>query len=119
MKTKIALGIAAIALSMVAVKSVTPVLAYKGDAAVKGSNYTEQRHQTNMTAFQNSDYKTWVANMQGRGVVRFVNESNFAEFAKAQVESQKGDNTLINAFRIKYGMGQGKGQGHANCSLNN
>ena len=112
MKTKIILGIAALALSLVAVKSLTPAFAYKGDPTVKGPNYTEERHETNVNAFQNGDYKSWSANMQGRGVTRFVNESNFKEFAAAQLAAQKGDNTLLNAFRVKYGMGQGHGTGN-------
>ena len=111
MKTKIILGIAALALSLVAVKSFTPVLAYRGDATVKGPNYTEERHNANVAAFEKGDYKSWSANMSGRGATRFVNESNFKEFAAAQLASQKGNSTLLNAFRAKYGMGQGNGQG--------
>lgn len=116
MKTQIALGIAAIALVLVAVKSFTPVLAYRGDATVRGPIYTEARHTTNVTAFQNGDYKAWVANMAGRGATRFVNESNFKEFAAAQIASQKGDDSLLDAFRAKYGMGQGNGGG---CGMHN
>ncbi|MFA5025474.1 MAG: hypothetical protein WC503_03145 [Candidatus Shapirobacteria bacterium] len=111
MKTQIVLGMAALALGLVAIKSFTPVLAYRGDASVKGPNYTEARHTTNVTAFQKGDYKSWAANMSGRGATRFVTESNFKEFASAQLASQKGDNTLLNAFRVKYGMGQGNGNG--------
>ena len=111
MKTQIAIGIAALALGLVAVKSSTPVLAYRGDATVRGPNYTEARHTTNVTAFQNGDYKAWVANMAGRGATRFVNELNFKEFAAAQLAAQKGDDTLLDAFRAKHGMGQGNGQG--------
>ena len=111
MNTKIVLGLAALALGLVAVKSANPVLAYRGDATVKGPNYTEERHNINVTAFQKGDYKAWAANMAGKGATRFVNESNFKKFASAQVASQKGDNSLINAFRSKYGMGQGNGQG--------
>lgn len=110
-KTQIILGISALALGLVAVKSFTPVLAYRGDASVKGPNYTEERHNTNVTAFEKGDYKSWAANMSGRGATRFVTEANFKEFATAQLASQKGDNTLLNAFRTKYGMGQGNGQG--------
>lgn len=111
MKTQIVLGMAALALGLVAVKSFTPVLAYQGNAAVKGPNYTEERHNTNVTAFQKGDYKSWAANMNGRGATRFVTEANFKEFANAQIASQKGDSTLLNAFRAKYGMGQKNGSG--------
>ena len=112
MKTQIVLGMAALALGLVAVKSFSPVFAYRGDATVKGPNYTEERHNINVSAFEKGDYKSWVANMAGRGATRFVTESNFKEFASAQLASQKGDNTLLNAFRTKYGMGQGNGQGN-------
>ncbi|MFA5828692.1 MAG: hypothetical protein WC841_05040 [Candidatus Shapirobacteria bacterium] len=116
MKNQIVLGVAALALGLVAVKSLTPVLAYRGDAAVRGPNYTEARHTANLSAFEKGDYKAWAANMQGRGATRFVNESNFKEFAAAQVAAQKGDSTLLEAFRAKYGMGKGNGQG---CGMGN
>jgi hypothetical protein len=67
-----------------------------------------------VTAFEKGDYKAWMANMQGRGATRFINESNFKEFAAAQLAAQKGDSTLLNAFRAKYGMGQGHGMGMNN-----
>jgi hypothetical protein len=111
MKTQIALGIAALALGLVAVKSFTPVLAYRGDATVRGPNYSVERHEANVTAFEKGDYKAWVTNMKGRGATRFVTESNFKEFAAAQLAAQKGDDTLLDAFRAKYGMGQGNGRG--------
>ena len=47
MNTKIVLGLAALALGLVAVKSANPVLAYRGDATVKSPNYTEERHNIN------------------------------------------------------------------------
>jgi len=119
MKTQIVLSMAAIALSLVAVKSLTPALAYRGDATVKGPNYTEERHATNVAAFEKADYKTWAANMAGRGATRFVNEANFAEFAKAQLASQKGDPTLLKAFRTNNGMGAGNGQGRGMGMHNN
>ncbi len=109
MNTQIILGVAALALGLLATKSITPVLAYRGDATVRGPNYTEARHTTNTTAFQNNDYQSWVANMNGRGATRFVNASNFKEFAAAQLAAQNGDDSLLDAFRAKYGLGQGCG----------
>jgi hypothetical protein len=119
MNNKIILGMAAIALGLVAVKSFTPVLAYRGDATVRGPNYSEARHTANLSAFEKGDYKAWTTNMAGRGATRFVNESNFKEFAAAQIASQKGDSTLLNAFRAKYGMGQRNGQGRGMGMHNN
>ena len=118
-KTQIALGLSAVALSLVAVKSFSPALAYQGDPQGKGPNYTQARHATNVAAFEKGDYQAWADNMQGRGATRFVNQANFKEFASAQLAAQKGDLTLLNAFRTKYGMGQGSrggnGQGRGGC----
>ncbi len=119
MKNQIALSFAALALSLVAIKSFTPVLAYQGDASVKGPNYTEERHQINVKAFEKGDYNAWATNMSGRGVTRSVNESNFKEFVTAQIASQKGDSTLLNAFRVKYNIGQGNRQGNGTGMHNN
>jgi hypothetical protein len=111
MNNKIVLGVAALALATVAVKSLTPVLAYKGDPTVKGPNYSTERHETNVKAFESNNYEMWAKNMQGRGVTRFVNQSNFKEFASAQVAAQKGDSSKLTAFRAKYGMGNRQGAG--------
>lgn len=109
MKTQIVLGVAALALGLVAVKAFSPVLAYQGDPRVKGPNYSESRHQANISAFEKGDYQAWAENMAGRGASRFVNQNNFAEFAKAQLAAQKGDLSLLNAFRAKYNWTQGSG----------
>ncbi len=113
MKTnKIILGTSALVLGLMAMASIKPILAYRGDINVKGPNYTEERHTINTNAFQKGDYKAWAANMAGKGATRFVNESNFKEFASAQISAQKGDKSLIEAFRTKYGMGQGSKNGN-------
>lgn len=111
MTKNIIFGLSALVLGLIAINSISPVMAYRGDASVRGPNYTEARHNTNVSAFEKNDYKAWVANMSGRGVTRFVTEANFKEFATAQLSAQKGDNSLINAFRTKYGMGMGAGRG--------
>jgi len=119
MKTQIILGIAALALGLVAVNTFTPVLAYRGESNVRGPNYSESRHTTNVTAFEKGDYKSWVANMAGRGATRFVTEANFKEFAAAQLAAQKGDVTLLNAFKAKYNWVQGAGRGNGGgCGMN-
>jgi len=118
MKTQIVLGMAALALGAVAVSSFTPALAYRGDATVKGPNYTEERHEANVNSFKNGDYQAWVKNMQGKGVTRFVTEANFGEFAKAQIAAQNGDSTSLVAFRAKYGMGQGQRNGNGQGTHN-
>ena len=119
MKNQIILGVAALALGFVAVSTLNPVFAYLGDSSNRGPNYSVERHETNQTAFEKGDYKAWVANMNGRGATRFVNEANFKEFAAAQLATQKGDSTLIIAFRAKYNWTQGNGRGNGGgCGMN-
>ena len=67
-------------------------------------------------SFQSGDYQAWLANMAGRGITRFVNQTNFKEFAAAQLAAQNGDDTLLDAFRAKYGFGQTNGRG---CGMGN
>ena len=109
MNTKTILSLSALVLGLAAVA--TPALAYQGDPTTKGPNYSPERHQINTTAFEINDYQSWLKNMTGRGATRFVNQANFKEFTQAQLAAQKGDNSLLTAFRAKYGMGQRNGQG--------
>jgi hypothetical protein len=111
MKTQIILGIAALTLGLVAVKSFTPVKAYQGDPTKRGPNCTEEQHQEMLSLLKNKDYQAWVGRMNGKGVTRFVNQDNFAEFADARLAAENGDSSKLNAFRAKYGMGQGQGKG--------
>ena len=111
MKNKIILGIAAFTLSLVAINSLTKVEAYQGDVTKRGPNCTEEQHQEMLSTLKNKDYQTWLTKMNGKGVTRFINNSNFSEFAEARLAAESGDQTKLNTFRAKYGMGQGRGQG--------
>ena len=93
-------------------------LAYRGDPLVKGPNYTVERHEAMVKAFETNDYATWKAQMAGRGrVTEVINETNFAEFAKAHELAEAGKIEEANAIRSKLGLnlqngsGQGRGMG--------
>lgn len=107
MNQKIILGLAALALTLVAVKSFTPAFAYQGDPSVRGPNCTDEMHETMEKAFETGDYQAWFDQMNGRGVTRFVNQDNFKQFAAAHVAAENGDSSLLNSFRTQYGMGRG------------
>lgn len=110
-KTNLVLGLAALTLGLVAVKSFTPILAYQGDPTVRGPNYTQQRHDSMIKTFENKNYQAWADLMGGRGATRFVNADNFSEFADAHLAAQNGDSSKMDEFRSKNGMGQGQGRG--------
>jgi hypothetical protein len=92
------------------------VQAYRGDPAVKGPNYTEERHEAMTKAFENGDYKAWKEQMAGRGrVTQVVNEGNFAKFAEAHKLALAGKTEEAAKIRAELGLGlqngSGRGQG--------
>ena len=93
------------------------VQAYRGDPAVQGPNYSEERHTQMTAAFENKDYNAWKNLMQGRGrVMQVVNESNFAKFAEAHQLALEGKTEEANQIRAELGLGlrngSGQGQGY-------
>ena len=69
------------------------VLAYKGNPAVKGPNYSADRHVAMTKAFESNDYEAWkklMANNTGR-VTDVITKDNFAKFAEAHRLALKGD----------------------------
>jgi len=114
-KTSILLGLTALVVGS-AVIAPQAVLAYRGDPAVKGPNYTEERHAAMEKAFENRDYNAWKALMTGKGrVTQVVNAENFAVFAEAHDLAEQGKTDEANKIRAELGLGQrngtGKGQG--------
>jgi len=110
MKTKIGLATLAVALTAAAVFS-NSALAYQGDPTKRGPNCSEELHQQMLTMLKNADYDSWSQKMSGKGVARFVNQANFKEYAEARLAAEKGDMSKLNAFKVKYGMGQGTRSG--------
>jgi len=112
-KSIITLGIAAIVLGgLFAYPRVAE--AYRGDPAVKGPNYTAERHEAMEKAFENKDYTAWKNLMQGRGrVTQVVNKDNFAKFATAHELAEQGKLQEAAQIRQELGLGlqNGSGQG--------
>jgi hypothetical protein len=88
------------------------VLAYRGDPAVKGPNYTEERHTAMEKAFENKDYNAWKALMDGRGrATQVVNKDNFAKFAQVHKLAEQGKTADANKLRAELGLGLQNGSG--------
>ncbi len=92
--------------------SASSVAAYKGDPAVKGPNYTAERHAAMEKAFENKDFSQWFALMQGKGrVTQVVNKDNFAKFAEAHELAEDGKIVEANQIRTEIGLNQHNGSG--------
>ncbi|MFA6430472.1 MAG: hypothetical protein WC229_01100 [Candidatus Paceibacterota bacterium] len=110
-KTKLGLGALALVLGVTAV-STGSALAYKGDPAVKGPNYSIERHTAMTEAFKNKDYTAWKNLMQNKGrVSQVVTEANFAKFAEAHDLALQGKTTEAQKIRQELGLGLQNGSG--------
>lgn len=80
-------------------------IAYRGNPAVKGPNYTEERHEAMEKAFENKDYNAWKILMEGRGrATQVVNAQNFAKFAEAHELAEQGKADEANKIRAELGL---------------
>ncbi len=110
---KINFGIGALVV-MLGVMSVLPSVtsAYKGDPAVKGPNYSPERHEAMLQAFETKDYTAWANLMQGRGrVMQVINKDNFAKFVEARNLAQQGKMAEAQKIRQELGLGLHNGMG--------
>jgi hypothetical protein len=91
--------------------------AYRGDPAVRGPNYTAERHTAMEKAFETNDYTAWKSLMANKGrVTEIINKDNFAKFAEAHELAEKGDKAGAAKIRAELGLGlkDGSGQGQRN-----
>ncbi len=110
-KQSILLGAATLVLGGIALAP-GAVNAYQGDPSVQGPNYTPQRHETMIKAFENKDYQAWKNLMPGNGrVTQVVNEANFAKFSEAHQLALEGKTDEANKIRAELGLGQRNGSG--------
>lgn len=112
------IAVAMTAAAGAAVLGTVSAYAYRGDALVKGPNYTAERHEAMRKAFEGNDYAAWKQQMQGRGrVSEIVNEGNFARFSEMRRLMLEGKTEEAAKIRVELGLGQGegkgRGQGHA------
>lgn len=111
---KAILGVSALALGAgVLFVSVPSALAYRGDPSVQGPNYSPERHEAMVKAFENKDYNAWKNLMQDRGrVTQVISEGNFARFAEMHQLRLEGKNDEANQIRTELGLGLGNGSGN-------
>ena len=108
-KKTIALSVATAATAAAVTAGST--LAYRGDPNVHGPNYTPERHEAMIKAFENKDFQAWKNQMQGRGRVSEVIDSQekFEKFAQAHQLMLEGKTEEANAIRAELGLGNGQG----------
>lgn len=110
-KTTLGLGSLALLLGVAGV-SAGNALAYRGDPAVKGPNYSEERHEAMERAFENKDYDAWKNLMQGKGrMTQVINKDNFARFAEAHELAEQGNIAEAQKIRQELGLGLHNGAG--------
>ena len=87
-------------------------LAYRGDPNVQGPNYTPERHEAMVKAFENNDYNAWKTQMAGRGrASEVINASNFSKFAQAHKLMLEGKIDEANKIKTELGLGTHNGSG--------
>lgn len=96
----------------------TSAYAYQGDPGKFGPNYTPERHEAMVKAFENKDYAAWKAQMGDRGAASRVTEQNFARFAEMRKLRLEGKTAEADAIRAELGLGQGRGMRGANRGQN-
>jgi len=111
--TKVILALSTLAIGAGTLFALTPnALAYRGDPTAMGPNYSTERHETMIEAFENNDYDAWVQNMQGKGrVAQVITEENFARFAEMHKLMLEGKIEEANAIRTELGLGLQNGTG--------
>ncbi len=110
---KLLMGVSALALTAVVGTMVAgSVAAYQGDPAKKGPNYTPERHEAMIQAFEKKDYSSWKNLMDGRGrVTQLVNAENFGRFAEAHKLAIAGKTDEANKIKAELGLGLRNGSG--------
>ena len=89
-------------------------LAYRGDPAVMGPDYSAERHEAMTKAFENKDYDAWKNLMTNRNrVVQVINKDNFAKFAEAHALAKQGKTAEAQKIRQELGLGLHNGSGKA------
>ncbi len=107
-KTIITTGILILALAFIFTQG---TFAYRGDPNVKGPNYTPERHEAMLKAFEKKDYNTWKNLMAGRPITQKINASNFSKFVEMRNLMLQGKINEANKIKAELGLGQGLGVG--------
>jgi hypothetical protein len=104
-KKTLGLGLGAFLVG-VTVFSGDSVLAYRGDVSVKGPNYSVERHEKMLKAFENLNYADWKDLMHNNGkVTDVITEQNFSKFLEARSLSLQGKTIEAQEIRNELGLG--------------
>ncbi len=111
-KKTIGLGIATI--TVAGALAAGSVSAYRGDPNVKGPNYTPERHEAMLKAFENKDFNAWKELKQGHGRPAEVidNQEKFERFVEMRQYMLEGKEDEAAKIRAELGLGQGMTQGY-------
>lgn len=116
-KTLLGLGALAFVFGIVFI-SAGSALAYRGDPAVKGPNYSTERHAAMLKVFENKDYTAWKNLMQNRGnATKVITEANFAKFVEAHNLALQGKTAEAQKIRKEIGLGLKDGSGRDNGGM--
>lgn len=103
-KTTLGLGILALTFGVIGL-SAGSVMAYQGNSAVSGPNYSLERHEAMEKVFENRDYDAWKNLMQGKGrISQIVNNDNFSKFAEAHDLMEQGKTAEAQKIRQELGL---------------
>ena len=111
---KITMGLMAAGLIIAGTLLTTGVAsAYQGNPSVKGPNYTPERHNAMIKAFETNDYTAWANLMQGRGrATQVINKDNFVKFTEAHNLALQGKTDEARKIRQELGLGLHNGTGN-------
>jgi len=101
-------GSAVGAILSIGVLAAVPALAFRGDPAARGPNFSPERHEQMQQALQNRDYAAWNALMQQDSrtprVLDMVTEETFDTFARMHELMVQGDREGADALREELGL---------------
>ena len=93
------------------VLTTSAVNAYRGDANVKGSDYTSERHEAMTQAFESNNYQAWKDAIGDRPMAQRINKENFAKFTEMHNLRAEGKTEEANQVRAELGFGLRNGSG--------
>ncbi len=110
---------ALLALLIVGIISTGLVTAHIGDNEIKGSNYSEERHEAMTAAFESNDYLAWKTLVEERAeendrtpkVLEVINEDNFDTFVEAHNARVSGDHETAKELAEELGLNQFRHKG--------
>lgn len=96
-------------LGLVLTAGVASTYAYQGNPATTGPNYSPERHEAMLKAFENKDYNGWKELMGDRGPARVIDsQDKFDKFVETRTAALAGDTDKAQALRNELGLGNGR-----------